>query len=269
MHHIYSKQRGFTVPEIIVVLTIASLLLIGVVSLMIALTNSSADTIKISDQIKNNHGAISSIERDLQLTKSFLATNDTTKLADSNQSVSPAGSTSGWVIGGAGADSRILILQTYATTQAPQNQARTIVYYDDGIGGCPVGRDPVYNNIIYYLGSDNNLYRRTLVEATPSAPYCSGQTIAQVRTCGVSPCTQKDVVVATNISRFSVQYYETPTDSTPNTSIYTGTVAEAAPLLANSTSIRVDIRSAGIGEGQGGISSLDSYRRLTKGVQHE
>lgn len=268
MRRIYSNQRGFTVPEIIVVLTIASLLLVGVVSLMISLTTSSADTVKISDQIKNNHGAISTIERDLQLTKSFLATNDTTKLADSNQSVSPAGS-SGWVIGGAGADSRILILQSYATTQAPQNQSRTIVYYDDGVGGCPVGRDPVYNNIIYYLGSDNNLYRRTLVESTPAAPYCTGQTISQVRTCSVSPCTQRDVVVAKNISRFSVQYYDAPTDMTPNGDIYTGTIADATPLLANSTSIRIDIRSAGIGEDQGGVSSLDSYRRLTKGVQHE
>lgn len=169
----------------------------------------------------------------------------------------------------------MLVLQTFATTAATQDSSRRIVYFDDGVGGCPVGRTPVYNNVIYYL-KNSTLFRRTLVPVTPAvAPFfCSGQTPTQVRTCTTpggpgmpANCGQRDVAVAQNITAFDVEYFENAHDETPFDTIYDATISEAGVQLNSLASVRVSITSAGV-EG----SDIDPYvthRRLTKGMLHE
>lgn len=273
MYPMYSNQRGFTVPEILVGLAIASVVLVGIMTLFVGLTNNSAATVKIADQIRNNNSAIATIEDDLRATRTFLAT---PSLADSNASFSPV-QPDGWVFNGTGSDARILILQTYATTGNPKEDNRQIVTRDDGLGGCPVGRFPVYNNVIYFL-KDSNLYRRVLVEASvpPSTTYCGSNptdpaaTIFQKQTCAnptastTDNCAHLDVIVAKGITKFGVSYYQEPGDTSALDSVYTLNATDASAMLSGVKSIRVDI--ATLGEPTENIQALDSYRRLTKGV---
>lgn len=268
------QRHGFTVPELLVAIAISGIILVGLISLFVGLANNSAAVIKTSDQIRNNNTVISSIESDMRLTKSFRAT---ASLADSDSTASPI-QPSGWVFRGIDSNSRILILQTYATTTNSKADERQIVYRDDGLGGCPVGLNPVYNNIIYFL-KDDTLYRRTLVEATPppSTQYCgstptdSVATISQKQTCtdgqasGMpSNCREKDVALAKGITQFSIQYYQNPSDSTTLNSVYSMTDTDANTALSGTSSLRIDVTTKG--ESTANIADIASYRRLSKGA---
>jgi prepilin-type N-terminal cleavage/methylation domain-containing protein len=275
MQRMYSSRRsGFTVPEILIAMAIASIILVGIMTLFVSLTGNSATTVKIADQIRNNDSAITNIENDLRLTKSFRAT---PLLADSNASVSPL-QPDGWVYKGVDSTHRMLILQTYATSANPKTDGRDVVYRDDGLGGCPVGRDPVYNNIIYFV-KDSVLYRRTLVEASPptgttycgSTPTNSVATIAQKQTCAngqatgmPANCRERDVAIAKGITRFDIQYYEAAGSSTAISDIYTLDNTTANSTLSTAEAIRIDIATQG--EPTENIEDLSSYRRLSKGA---
>ena len=269
------SRQGFTIPEILVALAISSIILVGIISLFVSLTNNSATTVKIADQIRNNNSVISSIETDLRLTKAFRAT---TSLADSNSTVSPL-QPDGWVFKGVDGDHRILVLQTYATSANTKADSRGIVYRDDGLGGCPVGRDPVYNNIIYFV-KDSVLYRRVLVEPSvppTKNPYCGSTptdavaTIAQKQTCAngqasgmPANCREKDVAIAKGVSRFSIQYYEEPASTDSIAGLYTLDNAAADSSLSAANAMRIDITTQG--EPTDNIADFSSYRRLSKGA---
>ena len=260
------QEQGFTVPELITAITIATVLMVGVISILVNLAGSGAAVIRTTEQIRTNQDTISDIQTDMPLTTRFLAT---PTLADASSSESPLGA-NGWKIHGTNANSRILILQTYATTHAVQSPDRKIVYFDDSLGGCPVGRTPVTNNVIYFV-KNNTLYRRLLREpaSAPSAPYCTGQTIAQQQTCTTpgSPanpnCTAKDVVVATNIQRFSVQYFAEPTSASPIANAHSTDPLVANAAIANASTIRIDVESTTSNPDDTPL--LSSYRKMIKG----
>lgn len=263
----YSKQSGFTVSELIVAIAIATILMIGIITILVNLAGSGASVIRTTEQIRTNQNTISDIQADMPITARFLAT---PTLTDPSASESPL-SGNGWKIYGSNENSRILILQTYATTRATQDPDRKIVYFDDGAGGCPVGRTPVMNNIIYFV-KDTTLYRRLLREpaSSPSAAYCAGQTIAQQQTCttpntSVNPtCTTRDVVVAKNIRRFSVQYYTQPTDTASITEAFSTNATTADAALANASTIRIDVESTTSNPDDTPL--LSSYRKMTRGA---
>ncbi len=258
-----SKQRGFTIPELLVAMAIATIILVGIIGILVNLTANSSQIISTSEQIRNNQSALSAIQADIPLTYSFLATNS---VADSESSASPI--SAGWQLQGQDENHRILILRTYATTAAPQDSDRRIVYFDETPSPCAIGgigRRPVTNNIIYFV-KNSTLYRRILVEPTPSAPYCAGQTIGQRRTCTTpngTTCRERDVVIATNVSRFSVQYFAEPTDQTAQDDIYTSTIEAADSMAQSIPSIRVDIQTTTSSPDD--EPALNSYRKMTKG----
>ncbi len=273
MPHTYSKHPGFTIPEILVALGIASIVMVGLFALVVNLATNSAATLKVSDQIRSNQTAIGAIQEDLRNTANFLTTNTIT---DSDSATSP--SSSGWTFRGTSGDSRMIVLRTYATTKQVKDDTRTAVYYDDNVGGCPVGRDPVYNNIIYYI-KNTTLYRRVLVETTPAKPYCGGSTnptatIGQRRTCSnpggsgmPSNCAEHDVAIAKNISKLTVQYYDTAAAATANADAYATDTSTAATAVESAKSIRIAVTT--IGTPADNIADYTSYRRLTKGTLHD
>lgn len=262
----YSKQRGFTVPELIIAITIATIVMVSIIALFVNLASSGSSIIRITEQIRTNQSTISDIQADMPVTTSFLAA---PTLTDASSSESPLGG-SGWSVRGVDENSRILILRSYATNAAPQDPNRQIVYFDDGVGGCPVGRVPVTNNIIYFV-KNNTLYRRLLREpaSAPSAAYCTGQTIAQQQTCTTpgtpsnTTCTTKDVKVATNIRRFSVQYFAEPTDTVAIANVYDSNPATASAAIAGASTIRIDVESTTSDPNDTPV--LSSYRKMIKG----
>ncbi|MBH2007401.1 prepilin-type N-terminal cleavage/methylation domain-containing protein [Candidatus Saccharibacteria bacterium] len=213
-HMSKNNNRGFTIPELLVTITVATIILAGVFALLVNLIRIGNSIIETTRQVQNNQLAIQSIEDDLQLTRGFL------KLPDIVDT--PISGSGTWSHVGSGVNNRVLILQTGATTAHKSNATRELVH--KLAGGCPVGTQPATNNIIYYV-TNRTLYRRIVVENLPASTYCPGQSISQVRTC-VAPatpanCREKDVIVATDITGFSIDYFTNPGDTTPVADAYT------------------------------------------------
>ena len=212
-------SRGFTVVEILVAITIAVIVLTGLFTLVINLVNVGNRSIDQSRQTNEIQAGLGVIRDDLRLTNNFLMTSSITDN-------SPAGTA--WNFRGSGASSRVLILKTLATSAYKTDTARLPTYLD--AGGCPIGSQPAYNNILYYV-RDGVLLRRVVVTPPVANMYCAGQSNAQVRTCLApgsvgepSNCVEKDVVIARDVTNFNIQYFTNPGDGTPFATIYdTGT----------------------------------------------
>ncbi|WP_260762956.1 prepilin-type N-terminal cleavage/methylation domain-containing protein [Candidatus Mycosynbacter amalyticus] len=230
----YKTNRGFTIPELLVAMTIAAILLVGLVSLVINLVNTNAATIELSKQVNEVQSGIGSFRTDIGLSQRFLMT---TTITDTT----PAGNS--WDFRGGGNTNRVLILNVQAASSNPLDTSRQPTYLQ--AGGCPIGTSPAYNNIVYFVSS-GTLYRRMIVQPPSANLYCSGQSNAQTRTCsnpgsGGSPsnCQEKDVAIIQNVTNFNVEYYNQAGDTTPNQTLYnTGT---AQSLLDGIATLRISL----------------------------
>lgn len=229
MRHISRTSPGFTIVEILVGMSIASVIMVGLFALITTIFESGSRSIESAKQVNEAQTTANMIRDDLRLTSRYLVTSSITD-------TSPSGSA--WNFRGSNADNRVLILRTLATNLHKSNDGRTAVYRQSG--GCPIGTDPVYNNVIYYLSS-GTLYRRVVVEPPVSGIYCPGQTNGQIRTCtnpaaGGAPsnCAERDVVVAQNVTTFGILYYTRAGDQTESSTIF-NTASNQGNLDALST----------------------------------
>lgn len=243
MRHTYKTSNAFTVVEIVVGLTISTLILLGVLSLVIALINSGTRSIEVSKQSNEVQTGIGLIRDDLKLTNNFLVTSSITDTP-------PSGTA--WNFRGSGATNRVLILKTLATSGYKTDTNRQPVYLQTG--DCPIGNAPAYNNIVYFV-RNATLYRRIIVTPPAANLYCAGQNNAQIRTC-ISPgatsepanCREKDVIIANDVTNFNVIYYTNPSDATPSGTVFdTGTVQAQ---LDNLSTVQVTITTQKIIDGQ-------------------
>lgn len=205
---------GFTVVELIVGMTIAAFIIIGLFALIITMVNSGSRSIETARQVHATQTAANLIRDDLRLTSRYLITSS---ISDTR----PGGGS--WDFRGSGADSRVLVLRTLATNLYKTNDARAAVYEQSG--GCPIGTAPAYNNIVYFV-RNNNLYRRVIVQPTVAGLYCAGQANGQIRTCEnpgsgtPANCAETDVLLAQNVSSFGILYYTRPGDTSAVGTIY-------------------------------------------------
>ncbi|HCH34895.1 TPA: hypothetical protein DEW05_05220 [Candidatus Saccharibacteria bacterium] len=235
-----SKNKGFTLPELMVVIAIGSLVIASILGLIVNLARVGSSSIDAARQVKDTQSAMRLIQADLRLTQKFLMQ---PSIADS-----PPGGGS-WNFRGTGSTNRALLLQTAATTANSVDANRTLVYKQTG--GCPIGTTPAYNNVIYFVRS-STLYRRIVVEPPVANLYCPGQTNAQIRTCTTpgtpANCQLQDVVVATDITGFNILYYTNPGDNTPSATIYDSGTAQA--VLDTHTTAKILLTSSKDIDGQ-------------------
>lgn len=210
-----SKTSGFTVVELIVGITITALMLAGIIVLIVNVIGVGSRSIETTKQVNQAQDALAMIRDDLTLTSKFLVTSS---IPDTR----PGGGS--WNFRGSGAEDRVLILRTLATTAHKSNIDREPSYKQSG--GCPIGNEPAYNNVVYFV-RDDILYRRIIVEPPTTGMYCAGQENGQVRTCtdpssGSAPsnCDERDVVVAENITGFDILYYDHAGDEDEVATIY-------------------------------------------------
>lgn len=226
------SQRGFTIVELLVVLSVLGIL-IGLV--MVTLANfylSNLKTLNQTIQSSDTRSALGTIEKNLSLTSGFLASIGS--LAD------PYGPSTGiatWTFRGDNPVSSapvtkptILIAQAYATSTS-----NTLVYYP-----CGETLNPVKNTLIYYV-KNKTLYRRTITPANT----CAATPIAQKPTCsssgvgsGFPSCLGSDAVLLTDVSTFKIDYYDKAIDSAP-----LNTYSQTDPAIQDTDSIRVTIET--------------------------
>lgn len=123
-----------------------------------------------------------------------------------------------WSYVGDSANSRVLILENYATTQNSGGSNRRPVYINSASFNCTttITSQPKLTYIAIFFVYQQTLYKRTLIDTSKS--LCSGLAQYQLRTCPPdlysswnALCQARDEILATNVSKFQVSYYQSGT----------------------------------------------------------
>lgn len=209
-----TRQSGFTVVEMIIVIAIIPIILVIFSTIFV---NASIDSLRSNAKTGLSIQAMRSlnfIEQSVKTSREFL---ETTPTNYSDPFASTSGSSSSWSFRGKSADSRVLILDQYATTSNALSLHRLPVYKKDAPYSCSDPTRKLYNEKIHYLNvffvKDKVLYRRTLTDRV-STP-CPDDVQAQKQSCppdnlSSNNCYDKvrDEILATGVDSFSVKYYD-------------------------------------------------------------
>jgi len=202
-----NPQRGFTIVELVVVMTVLSILiglvLVSLGSFFQASTTSLTQTVQSTD----TRSVLRAIENDLVTSSGFLPTTTMTP-------TTPTGSDNldgTWSYKGNDPlkpNNRVLISSNYATDKPPTDETRSLVL---------CGGTPLVNNLIYFAAKDPatqryNLYRRTMIGTETgclTTPF-QKQSCAPTSASTNPPCKASDAVLLFDVESFTVDYYATP-----------------------------------------------------------
>lgn len=198
---IISKNTGFTLLEVLIVIPLASILSIVLASTIFdqygqLLQNSARARLRMEGEI-----TLLSLEDELLFTTGY----GITKSADLTDSYAPTG---GWTHATTPLES--LIVYETALTADRRDPDREFVYKRQG--SCASSYNIALNNLMYFTTKNTNdayytLYRRTL---TPQYQTC-GINYKQ-QTCPsatiVAPCTGADASLSNKVVDFQVDYFD-------------------------------------------------------------
>lgn len=249
------KHLGFTVVEVLIIIPIV-ILVIGV--FIIAIVNMTGDVLASRS---NNvlaydiQDALDRIEQDVNLSGSFLATNNITLTSpqgydDNTAAFKNADATTG----------SMLILNSYATTSNPMNSTRNIMYVFNkpySCGDSKINQNPaVMMNIIYFV-KDNALWRRVIAPSNYQTIGCVGSSVGapwQQPSCAPDIaisgfCKVHDIklVEGVQIGGFVTKYYSSLVSETENTTANDASESntERDAALRTTNSVKVTINATG------------------------
>lgn len=209
-------ESGFTIIELIVVIVILG----AVFPLFIALLlNTYSETFRADDKVKMNaqvSQAVWYMEDNVRLASAYLATvpSQFTDVYGPRNAGSSGGEA--WSYKGSGATSRVLITQSYATSANALSSSRQPVFINTPSFNCTTQMyyQPQLTFVTIYFVKDGTLYRRVLTDT--STALCAGNTQQQKESCPPyitsgrdAGCQANDEVLATNVSNFTVKYFQT------------------------------------------------------------
>jgi len=225
-------QRGFTMVEVVIVLVIVGLLF----PLFAFILGMYHDAYYLDDKVKMSAEASQAlwyIEDSVRMASTFLT-------AVPSQYSDPYGphnlGTSGaeaWSYKGDSVASRVLITKNYATTVNALNTGRQPVFENTASFNCTTQMtyQPQLPYVSIYFVRNNTLYFRLAPDKTTA--LCAGNTQQQKLTCPPyitsgrnAACETNDEVLATNVSNFTVAYYQIVNDGT-------GTVVQLDPTYSS------------------------------------
>lgn len=228
MYRIKSREKGFTIVELLLAVTVSSIVIIVFIGMiMTTYLRFGRNTVQL-ELNGNLQNALADVERDIRFSTKY-STGLPSPFSDTN---APSG---GWTHKGTptDADKRALILKANATTNNPYSPTRQPLYVNGGLTNPYIIQDPLLNcsttppagtlyinpqlpfYIVYFV-SNNNLYRRIVTDT--STTVCNGAQQYQKQSCPTGTggsCTVKDEIIATDVTRFSVNYYQQTDDPTP------------------------------------------------------
>lgn len=217
LHIKFNKgQRGFTIVEIVIVIVILG----GIFPLFISLLlNMYNDAFKLDDKVKSNSQVMQAVwymDDNVRVASAYRAdvpSQFTDAYGPHNSGTAGA---EAWSYKGDSETSRVLITQSYATSANPLSTGRQPVFIDTVDFNCTTQMyyQPQLTYITVYFLKDGTLYRRILTDTTTA--LCAGNSQQQRTSCPPyittgrhSSCQANDEVLATNVTDFSVQYFQT------------------------------------------------------------
>lgn len=234
-----SRQSGFTLVEIGVIVPVVMVIAIALFSTLFAYLNSSNQEQARLSQAFTQTNALSRIEADVALSTNFLTADDSVMTGDYYEAAS---SGSNWSYAGTDTTHRVLLLREYATTGNPLAGVRTPVYVRASTApDCSIAANisgQLTYNIIYFV-KNSTLYKRILTDRT--SPACTTQyqkeSCPSTATIGSNNCGAYDETIATNVSGLSLDYY---TDQSSNTIV---NVYGNSALLSTTRSVNITLEN--------------------------
>ncbi len=265
---IVNKISGFTIVELMIAIAIGSIMSAIFYNILLGSFTDTAATnkeVKATTEIKR---ALSIIDADTTLTTAFL----TAVPAQYSDAYGPhrlgSSGAQAWSYSGDSANSRVLILENLSTTQNSGGSNRQPVYINSSSFNCTTSktRQPKLTHMAIYFVYQQTLYRRLLIDT--SQTLCPGHTQYQLRTCPPdiaqgslhASCQARDEVIASNVSKFRVAYYQA--SSNPGGVLISGQYTNPSPtLLQSATIIEVTIEEdfAGLTDP---VSITQSFTRI-------
>lgn len=257
MRHTSTKDSdGATIVELIIVISVIG----SMIGLLFGPFNdlyvSSSQGLRSLVQTSDVRGALRTIERDVVLASKFLSENNIDDLLN-NIPGKPTSPKWAWT-GNPSADptKRVLIVEAFGSKPTTVG---TISGVRDIIVSGPDCTTPLKINYAYYV-SNNNLYRRT-IKPVGSNTGCNG-TVAQNRTCRIgysnpASCQSIDVLIASGVKSFTVDYYLNSKESLPIANQYTN-----GSVLTNAMTIVLTLTTTS-GKGNNVLDST-SRMRITR-----
>jgi len=228
MSHTRLHQRGFTIVELLLAVSLSSVVVVVFIGMIMnTYIRSGRNTVQL-ELNGNLQNALVDVERDIRLSTKY-STVLPSPFSDPN---APSG---GWTHRGTPSDEdkRVLILKANATTNNPYSPSRQPLYVHGGLANPYIVQDALLNcsstppngtlyinpqlpfYIVYFV-DNNKLYRRILTDT--STTVCNGAQQYQKQSCPSGTggsCTAKDEIIATDVTKFSVDYYQQTDDPSP------------------------------------------------------
>lgn len=208
LRHKSSSSPGLTTVELIIAIGIATLILVSLISLLTHIFSTRTHTIQQIALTKQAQDAVDTIARDLRYTNRLLKTSN---VPDPDVSWSPIGE---WNFNGQSESSRQLLLEVPATTKSYHSPDNSLVF-EQTTPDCASLAPYIMTNVVYFV-KDANLYRRTII---PQGVTACPEPIFQKQSChnptAAPECKESDILIASDVTNFSVQYYEQPFDADP------------------------------------------------------
>ena len=210
------KTSAFTLVELLIAMTVGAIALAIFYNVLMSAFNSSSATNKQVRATTDIKRALNFMDNDTVLTTDFL----TAVPSQYDDAYGPhrlgTDGSEAWSYKGSSADNRVLLLQNLATTQNGGGSDRRPIYINSPSFNCSdtMSRQPKLMYAAIYFVYQETLYRRLLTDK--SQTLCPGQTPYQQQTCPPdinhatwdSSCQANDIVLATNVTKFEVSYYQ-------------------------------------------------------------
>jgi competence protein ComGC len=216
-HNSNNKLDAFTIVEILIVAPIV-ILVIGVfIGAIVNMTGDVLSSRGANVMASNIQDTLSRIKQDVNLSGSFLATNNITVTSpqgynNDTTAFHNADSTNG----------TMLILNAYATTNNPLSSIQNIIYANSPnlCSSAQVSLNPPLTMNIIYFVKNNTLWRRVIMPSNYTTAGCSlpwqqpSCAIGQIGT--MCKAQDIDLVDGVSSSGFNVSYYPNPSSITAN-----------------------------------------------------
>lgn len=204
MPHIANNHRGFTLVEVLVIAPIVVLFIGAFIGLLVTLTGESLVVRERNVAVYDSQAALDDIEASASRATSFLVSTTGIPI------VSPQGknnTAAAFTNTNGSGNPDTLIIRSAATTKNPTDPTRSLVYL--GAGACD-SKNPIYTYLtVYFVGSDQSLYKRTI---TPQYAACAttwqrGSCDSTLVASNPTVCKTSDEKLLSNVGTFDVQYY--------------------------------------------------------------